>query len=109
VITASNGKEGLEKAIKYLPNMIVSDVVMPEMTGIEMVKKLQANTYTCHIPIVLLSSKADVENQNEGLELGVDDYITKPFSASYLNSQDMEYHQTKKADSGTVLFRTHTK
>lgn len=63
VITASNGKEGLEKAIKYLPNMIVSDVVMPEMTGIEMVKKLQANTYTCHIPIVLLSSKADVENQ----------------------------------------------
>ena len=64
--------------------MIVSDVVMPEMTGIEMVKKLQANTYTCHIPIVLLSSKADVENQNEGLELGVDDYITKPFSASYL-------------------------
>ena len=84
VITASNGKEGLEKAIKYLPNMIVSDVVMPEMTGIEMVKKLQANTYTCHIPIVLLSSKADVENQNEGLELGVDDYITKPFSASYL-------------------------
>lgn len=84
VITASNGKEGLEKAIKYLPNMIVSDVVMPEMTGIEMVKKLQANTYTCHIPIVLLSSKTDVENQNEGLELGVDDYITKPFSASYL-------------------------
>ena len=70
VITASNGKEGLEKAIKYLPNMIVSDVVMPEMTGIEMVKKLQANTYACHIPIVLLSSKADVENQNEGLELG---------------------------------------
>ncbi|MFR5758855.1 MAG: response regulator [Bacteroides cellulosilyticus] len=61
VITASNGKEGLEKAIKYLPNMIVSDVVMPEMTGIEMAKKLQANTYTCHIPIILLSSKADVE------------------------------------------------
>ena len=84
VLLARNGKEGLEKAIKYLPNMIVSDVVMPEMTGIEMVKKLQANTYTCHIPIVLLSSKADVENQNEGLELGVDDYITKPFSASYL-------------------------
>ncbi len=84
VMTASNGKEGLEKATKYLPNMIVSDVVMPGMTGIEMVKKLQANIYTCHIPIVLLSSKADVENQNEGLELGVDDYITKPFSASYL-------------------------
>ncbi len=84
VITASNGKEGLEKAIKYLPNMIVSDVVMPEMAGTEMVKKLQSNTSTCHIPIVLLSSKADVQNQNEGLELGVDDYITKPFSASYL-------------------------
>ena len=87
VITASNGKEGLEKAIKYLPNMIVSDVVMPEITGIEMVKKLQSNTCTCHIPIVLLSSKADVENQNEGLELGVDDYITKPFSASYLTTK----------------------
>lgn len=84
VMTASNGKEGLEKATKYLPNMIVSDVMMPEMTGIEMVRKLQANIYTCHIPIVLLSSKAEVENRNEGLELGVDDYITKPFSASYL-------------------------
>lgn len=84
VIAASDGKEGLEKAVKYLPEMIVSDVVMPEMTGIEMVKRLQSNTCTCHIPVVLLSSKADVENQNEGLELGVDDYITKPFSASYL-------------------------
>lgn len=84
VITASNGKEGLEKAIAYLPNMIVSDVVMPQMTGIEMVRELQSNSSICHIPIMLLSSKADVENQNEGLELGVDDYITKPFSASYL-------------------------
>lgn len=84
VIAAPDGKEGLEKAVKYLPEMIVSDVVMPQMTGIEMVKRLQSNTCTCHIPIVLLSSKADVENQNEGLELGVDDYITKPFSASYL-------------------------
>lgn len=87
VITASNGEEGLEKAIKYLPNMIVSDVVMPQMTGIEMVKKLQCNTTTCHIPIILLSSKADIENQNQGLELGVDDYITKPFSASYLTAK----------------------
>lgn len=87
VITASNGKEGLEKAIKYLPNMIVSDVVMPEMTGIEMVEKLQCNTTTCHIPIIFLSSKADVENQNQGLKLGVDDYITKPFSASYLTTK----------------------
>lgn len=84
VITASNGKEGLEKAIKYLPCMIVSDIIMPEMTGIEMVKKLQSNTYTCHIPIILLSSKAEVEDQNQGLNLGVDDYITKPFTASYL-------------------------
>ena len=87
VITASNGKEGLEKAIKYLPNMIVSDVVMPEMTGIEMIEKLQCNTTTCHIPIIFLSSKADVENQNQGLKLGVDDYITKPFSASYLTTK----------------------
>lgn len=87
VIIACNGKEGMEKAIKYLPNMIVSDIVMPEMTGIDMVKKLQSNTSTCHIPLVLLSSKAEVESQNEGLELGVDDYITKPFSASYLTAK----------------------
>ena len=87
VITANNGKEGLEKAIKYLPSMIVSDVMMPEMTGIEMVEKLQHNTTTCHIPIILLSSKADIENQKQGLELGVDDYITKPFSASYLTTK----------------------
>lgn len=60
---------------------------MPEMTGIEMVEKLQCNTTTCHIPIIFLSSKADVENQNQGLKLGVDDYITKPFSASYLTTK----------------------
>ena len=87
VITASNGQEGLEKAIRYLPNMIVSDVMMPGMTGIEMVRKLQCNATTCHIPIILLSNKADIENQIQGLDSGVDDYITKPFSASYLTSK----------------------
>ncbi len=87
VITAKNGKEGLDKAIQYNPDMIVSDMVMPVMNGIEMIKNIRSNLSICHIPIIMLTSKASVENQIEGLQLGIEDYITKPFSANYLKAR----------------------
>ena len=87
VVEASNGREGLEKALRLLPDFIVSDVMMPEMDGLEMVKKIKEDANACHIPIVLLSAKSSLDDRIEGLEHGVDDYISKPFSATYLKTR----------------------
>ena len=87
VITAENGKEGLEKASTELPDFIISDVMMPEMDGLTMVHKLKENKNTSHIPIIILSAKASLQDRLQGLREGVDDYITKPFSATYLKER----------------------
>ncbi|HSH20623.1 MAG TPA: response regulator, partial [Draconibacterium sp.] len=80
VLEASNGIEGLKKATSKLPDIIVADVMMPEMDGIEMCKSLKANQETSHIPVLILSAKTSQEQQNEGLDAGAWDYITKPFN-----------------------------
>ena len=87
IIEAADGKEGLEKALKYVPDMIISDIMMPEKDGIELTKELKEEMATSHIPIVLLSAKSTMESKLQGLELGADDYITKPFSATYLKAR----------------------
>ncbi|WP_088654435.1 hybrid sensor histidine kinase/response regulator transcription factor [Geofilum rhodophaeum] len=87
VLTAENGRVGYELARKHLPDLIISDVMMPEMNGIEMCKSIKSNLYTSHIPILLLSAKALLEDQLEGLEFGADDYIPKPFNLSILKAK----------------------
>ena len=87
VVEAADGAEGFAQAQKYIPDLIISDVMMPGTDGIEMAKQLRANMATSHIPLILLTAKATIENKLEGLELGVDDYITKPFSAAYLEAR----------------------
>jgi len=84
VFTASNGKEGIEYAQKYVPDLIITDVMMPEMDGITMVKILRKDEMTSHIPIIMLTGKVTQEDKMEGLEAGVDAYLTKPFSVSEL-------------------------
>lgn len=84
VLQATNGEEGWNKTQEMLPDIIISDVVMPVMDGLDMVKKIKENNNTCHIPIILLSSKASLDDRIKALERGIDDYITKPFSASHL-------------------------
>ena len=80
VTKARNGAEGLNFAIKYTPDVIVSDVIMPEMDGVELCRRLKENMSTTHIPVILLTAKADVESQIEGIDVGADDYISKPFA-----------------------------
>ena len=87
MIEAENGIIGLEKSKKYLPDIIISDVMMPEKDGIEMVRELREDMSTSHIPIVMLTAKSTIESRIEGLESGADDYITKPFSAAYLKAR----------------------
>ena len=87
VVEAADGMEGWSKALKFVPDIIISDVMMPEKDGIEMTKELRADMTTSHIPIVLLTAKTSIESKLEGLEYGADDYITKPFSATYLKAR----------------------
>ena len=84
VITATNGQEGLDQAREYIPDLIISDIMMPAMDGLDMVKNIKENREICHIPIILLSAKSSLDDRISGLEQGIDDYITKPFSATYL-------------------------
>ena len=87
VITASNGEEGLLHAIEDIPDLIISDVMMPVMDGLDMIKQIKENNNICHIPIIVLSAKASLDDRIAGLEQGIDDYITKPFSATYLKTR----------------------
>jgi len=84
VEVAEDGEEGLKKAFKLLPDLVLSDVMMPKMDGIQMLDKLKNDTRTSHIPIVLLTAKCSVESQIEGLKYGADFYITKPFQNDFL-------------------------
>ncbi len=87
VKTASNGKEGQEMALAYIPDIIVSDVMMPVMDGITLCKRLKSDVRTSHIPIILLTAKDTLADKEEGYQSGADSYLTKPFSASLLHSR----------------------
>ncbi|KJD31606.1 hypothetical protein PK35_14485 [Tamlana nanhaiensis] len=82
-----NGKDGLKAAIKNIPDLIISDVMMPIMEGVDMCKHIKMNESTCHIPIIMLTAKASDEHQIEGFNLGAEAYIPKPFSIGVLKAQ----------------------
>ena len=87
VLSASNGREGLETAETRQPDFILTDVTMPEMDGLTMVRNIKNNKHLSHIPIIVLSAKASEQDRVLGLREGIDDYVTKPFSATYLRQR----------------------
>ncbi|MGK0279636.1 MAG: two-component system sensor histidine kinase/response regulator [Litorivivens sp.] len=84
VLTAENGQEGIDKAKEYLPDLILCDIMMREKDGFEVFDEMQNTTSLNHIPFIFLTAKSTVENVREGMILGVDDYITKPFDIDLL-------------------------
>lgn len=97
VMTANNGKLGIEKGLEMVPDLIISDWLMPEKNGIELCEAIKQNEITSHIPVVMLTAKTEIEDKIKGFETGADAYIAKPFEMSVLNAQVQSMiHQRKK-------------
>lgn len=107
VIEANNGRNGMNKAIEFIPDLIITDVMMPEMDGIEMCRRLKNEMLTQHIPIIILTAKSALEDTLEGLDSGADEYVPKPFHEQLLLAKinslisnrkkiRQKYHQIEK-------------
>jgi signal transduction histidine kinase/DNA-binding response OmpR family regulator len=84
LVLAKDGLDGLNKIRQNIPDLVISDVMMPEMNGFELCKKIKSDVETFHIPVILLTALGDSNSAVKGLEFGADDYISKPFSPKYL-------------------------
>ena len=90
VVTASNGEEGLQAALRETPDLIISDVRMPKMTGYEMCRLVKAEPRTAHIPVVFLSAKGQDQEVQSGLAAGAIEYLLKPFAPDQLMAKVAE-------------------
>ena len=87
ILEASNGDAALELVLKYVPDLIISDIMMPGIDGMELCRRIKTDKTVCHIPLILLTAKSSEEQQLMGIEMGADDYITKPFNFQILEAK----------------------
>jgi signal transduction histidine kinase/ligand-binding sensor domain-containing protein/DNA-binding response OmpR family regulator len=96
IIEAGDGLEGLKMVNREMPDMIICDVMMPNMDGLEMCEKIKSDMETSHIPIILLTAKVDFETKYSGIKTGADDYIPKPFEMEYLRIRIKNLFDTRE-------------
>lgn len=84
VLLAKSGLEAWEMALERIPDVLLSDLMMPDLNGLELTERMKSHKQTCHIPVLLLTAKSDQKSVNEGLAIGADDYIAKPFNSDEL-------------------------
>ena len=87
IIMAKSGEQGVRKALEFSPDLILLDVIMPDMDGFETMKKLSQDTRTCDIPVIFITALDDIESEEKGLLLGASDYIQKPIHASIIKAR----------------------
>ncbi len=100
---AANGEEGLQKAVTHLPDIIISDIMMPVMDGITLCKKVKNDVRTSHIPIILLTAKDSIADKEEGYDSGADSYLTKPFSARLIRSRVTNLLEARKRLAALIV------
>lgn len=103
VLTAPDGKKGIDVAKKHSPDLIISDVMMPLINGLELAETLKSDILTSHIPIILLTALSDNTEQVTGLHTGADDYVTKPFSLEVLKARISTLLQNRKILADSIL------
>ncbi|MDR1682266.1 MAG: response regulator [Candidatus Symbiothrix sp.] len=96
ILTAKDGKAGLEYAFDHIPDIVISDIMMPELSGLELCVALKNDIRTSHIPVILLTAKTSMQDKTEGYQVGADSYITKPFSADLLRSRVANLMDSRK-------------
>jgi len=96
VILVKDGVEALEKAQEFIPDVIITDIMMPSKDGLELCREIKEDLRTCHIPVILLTARTTNLFQTEGLETGADDYITKPFNENVLSIKVKNLIESRK-------------
>lgn len=97
ILIAKDGSEGFEKLTNMTPELIITDVMMPNYDGISLTKKIKSNPHTKHIPLIILSAKSAINDRISGIESGADAYISKPFDTQYLKTVIMQLIEKKKS------------
>lgn len=108
-LTGADGKEGLNLAQKHIPDIIISDIMMPEMDGITLCRKIKDDIRTSHIPVILLTAKDTVHDKEAGYESGADSYLTKPFSTRLLSARIDNLLRSRKKLAEQIAAHTRTK
>jgi response regulator RpfG family c-di-GMP phosphodiesterase len=106
IIKAHSGEEGVQLARKFSPDLIISDIMMPGISGIEVCQQLKNDSTTSHIPVILLTAKGSEKDEIEGLNTGADDYISKPFKFSILKARVNTILENRKKLVGYFENRT---
>jgi len=104
VTIASDGREGLERALHEQPTLVVLDLMLPGMDGYQVLKEMQRDSRTHGIPVLMLTAKSQVDDRIKGLELGADDYLTKPFSPKELILRVQAIIKRNRSTPGSVVF-----
>lgn len=99
-----DGREGLEKILKDQPNLVILDLMLPGMDGYQILKEMQRDTRSYSIPVLMLTAKSQIDDRIKGLELGADDYLTKPFSPKELMLRVKAILNRNRAAPGSVIF-----